>query len=256
MAEGSDKPTERDWRPVPDPTLLTSAALREAVGSLEEKLISRLEGMRDTIEARLDASDRANLLAEQQLTRVPTLLDKEMGAARALTDSRFASMDRQFADLGTLREEKFASIHQQVLDLLAIQTEKFSSIQTQFAERDTRTEQSNQASKQAIDAALSAAEKAVNKQADAFSVASSKTEAAFTKQVDQLSELLKANTTALDDKINDAKDRLNRIEGQAVGKLEIKADTHGQTGTIVAIISIIISGIAVLATILWHFSGK
>lgn len=95
--------------------------------------------------------------------------------------------------------------------------EKFRGIQTQFSERDTRTEQSSRDSKVAVDAALQAAKEAVGKQQEASDRAIAKQEASTTKQLEAIALLIASNTKAADDKIDDLKDRLTRIEGKGQG---------------------------------------
>lgn len=102
--------------PVPDPTVLTTAALTREIAALKEIVFTRLDGM-----------DRAIIVFNENITRVPTEVDKQVAHLKALHD------------------------------------EKFKSIQVQFLERDVRAEQSSKDSKVAVDAALQAAKEAVGK---------------------------------------------------------------------------------------------
>ena len=221
MPDQEAKPPERDWRPVPDPTLLTTEALRAAVAALEEKLTARQDGMRDALEARLDASDRANVLAEQTMTRVPTLLDRARSDLMTLFNEKFDGFDKQIAAMSQLRDEKFTAIKEQ------------------FAEKD-----------RAVSAAFASAEKAGDKQSSNFAGQLAEVKASLSKQIEQLSDSQRASSASLDDKINDAKDRLNRIEGQAVGKLDIKSESHLNTGMIVSVIAVLIAAVSLFGRFL------
>jgi len=62
MAEYDDKnERERDRRPVPDPTILTTQQLQREVAALKEIIFTRL-----------DANDKAVELLHADVTRVPT----------------------------------------------------------------------------------------------------------------------------------------------------------------------------------------
>lgn len=169
--------------PIPDPTQLTVQMMAREMGALKEIIFTRL-----------DAMDRAIVLFNDGITRVPTDTDKQISHLKELHD------------------------------------EKFASIQTQFSERDVRVEQTARDTKVAVDAALQAAEKAVEKQNEAFSLSINKSEAATLKQIDGQAQLIQSATEALNSKIDDIKDRLTRIEGAGVGRIMEKTESHtGQT---------------------------
>jgi hypothetical protein len=153
----------------------------------------------DAIEARLDAIDKATDKFETNLNRIPTETDKAVGALRALHDERFASLALTVADN------------------VLLSSERFSSVQRQFVERDTRVEQTAKDSKVAVDAALQAAKEAVGEQNKNSALAIAKSEAATIKQIDQQAATLGATALGLDGKIADLKERVTRIEAQAIG---------------------------------------
>jgi len=205
--------------PNPDPSHLTNEKIRNDLTALENQLIERIGGVRSTIDARLGAMDKAADLFDQNLNRIPTLTDREVGHLR--------------------------EVHE----------EKFLSIQRQFLERDTRVEQTARDTKVAVDAALQAAEKAVGKQNESFALSIAKSEAATTKQIDQQVLNLQTTASGLDSKIIDVKDRITRLESQAVGQMN--ADTKhtltqnsstgfiiGGIGVVVAFFSIVLSAVS------------
>jgi hypothetical protein len=99
-----------------DPSSLTTQQLWREVLNLRELLESRITGIEKSIE-----------VAHNDLVRVPTDVQKQVGNLKELHD------------------------------------EKFRSIQVQFEERDTRTEQKDRDTKIAIDAAFQSASTAVAK---------------------------------------------------------------------------------------------
>lgn len=84
--------------------------------------------------------------------------------------------------------------------------EKFATVQALFVERDLRIEQTKIDGKLAGDAALEAAKEAVGK-----------SESATIKQMEQHASLLQNTRDALNDKIDDIKERLTMLEGRGSG---------------------------------------
>jgi hypothetical protein len=189
----------------PDPTYLTTQALTREVNNLKEM-----------IEARIDAQNRATTLLQEASDR---------GPAVSVVEERVNSLVK-------LTEEKFTSVQAQ-------QAEKFESIQIQFRERDTRTDQTSRDAKTAVDAALQAAKEAVGEQNKSGALAIAKSEASTIKQIDQIAILLQNVNKASDDKISDLKDRLTMIEGRSGGQGSLIAYMFaglGLVGTLVGVV--------------------
>ena len=209
--------------PNPDPSNLTNDKIRNDLAALEHQLSERISGVRSTIDARLGAMDKAADLFDANLNRIPTLTDREVGHLR--------------------------EVHE----------EKFFSIQRQFVERDTRVEQTARDTKVAVDAALQAAEKAVGKQNESFALSIAKSEAATTKQIDQQVLNLQTTASGLDSKIIDVKDRITRLESQAVG--QINADNkhtaatstqNSSTGLIIGTAGVLVAVVSVVLSVVLH----
>lgn len=105
-----------DWRPVPDPTVLTT-----------QQLLREMLCLREILETRLDAMDKAGVVLAETVNRTPTAIQSAIASVREVYD------------------------------------ERFNGVKQQFTERDVRTEQSAKASHEALDAALAAAAKAAEK---------------------------------------------------------------------------------------------
>jgi len=228
-----DKPPVMGMIPIPDPTILTTQQLVGAVSSLREILEARIFGMEKLIEQLVKQEHGLN-----------TLIENKLEALTQIQNEKFRSIEIQFKERDTRNEqttrdnrlavdaalqaakEAGAAIDEKTAHLQALHGERFHSISTQFIERDVRTEQTSRDSKVAVDAALQAAKEAVGEQNRSSALAIAKSEAATVKQIDQQGLLIQTATGALNDKIEDIKDRLTRIEGMGVG--QINAQTASQ----------------------------
>lgn len=185
--------------PVPDPTVLTTQALLREIEGLRERATHDNTMLRELIEARLDGNDQAIVLLRSTIDKIPVSIDS---AIKRLQD-----------------------LHE----------EKFNSIQTQFKERDTRTEQASKDSKVAIDAALSAQKESVDKQNTSNTLAVNKSEASFTKQVDEIGKRIDTVGKSLDEKVTDIKERLTTIESRTAGAIIQKQGTKDIWGYIIGL---------------------
>ena len=186
--------------PLPDPSVMTTDQLRREVGAL-----------RDTIETRLTAMDKATALLNDNITRVPTDTDKQITRLRELHDEKFAGANdaRRAMAMG---------------------------IDKQFSERDIRSAASEDAAKVAVNAALQAQKEAAAAQNSSNTAAIAKSEVATTKQIDSILALLASNNSALNDKMAAVNQRLDRGDGVHTG----------QTGNVTSILAIV----AVMASVL------
>ena len=164
-------------RPDPDPTDATTRQLLREMEHAQEMIAVRLEA----VHTRFTAMDKAVELFAANLNRVPTDVDKQVG------------------------------------HLESLHGERFKSVAQQFVERDPRTEQTSRDSKVAVDAALQAAKEAVGEQNKSSALAIAKSEAATTKQIDQLSTTFTNGLDSLKGNLDDVKERLTIIEGRTIG---------------------------------------
>jgi hypothetical protein len=162
-------------------------------------------------------------------------LHREILGLREVIETRLAGMDKAIELIQSAADKVPSKMDVAIQQLRELQDEKFTSIAIQFRERDTRTEQTSRDSKVAVDAALQAAKEAVGEQNKSNALAISKSEATFTKQIDQLGILINTMTTGLNDKIDDIKTRLSLIEGQRKGTGDAWGYIVGIGGLIVAI---------------------
>jgi hypothetical protein len=171
--------------PVPDPTRLTTDQLRRELGAL-----------REILETRMDAADRAT---ELQIADIRELFHQ--------FDDLPAQMRQAIADR--------AKQHEVLVDeqFKRLETElklRFEGVEKQFTERDVRAEHDSRANKEALDAALLAAKELVGVTNAANTAAQAKAEESTTKQIDALNSLIASNKEASDARINELKERIDR----------------------------------------------
>jgi hypothetical protein len=192
-----------DWVPIPDPTTLTT-----------EQLSRELSGLREILTTRLDAMDRAAVLLNENVTRVPT------------------DTDKQISHLKELHEERF------------------SSIQQQFVERDVRTEQAASANKIAIDAAFLAQKAAADAVNESNAAAITKSEIAAKEKIDGLAALFRSSFDSIGVQIGALTSRLDRGEGASRGSTETRTE-HRLDGTfILGVVMAVVGVIAVVASVI------
>lgn len=128
--------------------------------------------------------------------------------------------------LSDLTDEKFKAVE-----------DRFSNVDDKFDDVAQRTAEQKTDTKDALDAALQAAKDAVALQTVAFADATAKSEAAVTKQIDALGTLVEKSSDAKDEKINDLKSRLDRIEATATAMRVLVALAIAATGLVFAYMS-------------------
>ena len=212
---------ERMRRPDPDPTTATMALIKVSNDALKESVIARFESM-----------DRAQALFHEDLTRVPTSLDKAISTLREYMEARLQrlvavdehSTTERGTILASLREsmEATAGLHEAKLAALADTVAVFKeTVNGRFELGDVQTEKAARDVKSAVDAAFAASKEAVSEQNKSNALAIAKSEAGFTKNMDALADNVKSIVKNTDDKISDLKDRLVAIEGRKGGSDDI-----------------------------------
>jgi hypothetical protein len=83
--------TQQDWRPIPDPTVLTTEALTRGLQAERDYV----HGQVSILEERLRGMDRANELLNETVNRVPTALQTAIAHERELHDQKFKAVDER-----------------------------------------------------------------------------------------------------------------------------------------------------------------
>lgn len=164
-----------------DPTELTTQVIWREISGLKELLTSELEALK-----------KATEVAHDDLVRVPTDVQKQVGGLKELMYEKIDSLDRVCTlEINHLKE-------------------KFDMVERYRIEQksDTRT---------AVDDALKAAKELVFQQNQSNSQANTKTELSFSKLLEQQSELFHTTTNNFNQRIGDIKELLSKSEGKSSG---------------------------------------
>lgn len=218
--------------PSPDPTVLTTAALLREIVNLKELMDTRFEALEK------DRTHFRNELAAHRTSLVNDV-DLKVNSLRELFDLT--------VKISGMRE----FVIEKVADVKAfggVVDGRFDKVATQIAERDAQTDKRAKADKDALDAALQAAEKAVGKQQEANIAAITKSEVGFNKEIDGMKLIFGAGIKTLEGQANDLKDTVNRNDSRGKGMAE------GWAGILAAVIAIAaVVGMAVtVVTFLVH----
>jgi ABC-type Na+ efflux pump permease subunit len=207
--EGRDPNYGRDpngfgWRPVPDPTVLTTQALEREVANLKEMTLREIKGLQDTITTRFSGMDEANTILRERQEKVPSETDNAIQHLREWI------------------------------------TEKFNGIAKEFELVESRRVEQKADTKANIDAALTAQKESVGEQNKSNAAASTKMEASFTKQIEQQAETIAANKKSSDEKNDDLKGRLGLIEGRMISgeKGEHRSEVNTQAWVAAAAVTL------------------
>jgi phenylalanyl-tRNA synthetase beta subunit len=123
-----------------------------------------------------------------------------------------------------------------------VHDEQISGLNTRFSE-------SKLEGKVSLDAALRAQKDLVDTQNKANSEAGDKMEKAFTKQIDGIQLAIATSAKATDDRIDDVRRRLDRGEGIVTAGVTARTEHRLDGGLVVAIASMVIAALAVVALV-------
>jgi hypothetical protein len=233
-----------EWRPVPDPTVLTTQQLQLAISS-----------QRDLFETRLDAMDKAIILLQEMANRSPTV-----GEVYVQFGTKIDNIEKRL-------DHKYVETATDITHLRDLQSERMSGLEkkidNQFLERDKRTDQLTLASSTAIAAALQAQKEAAGEAQKSSSAAVSKAETATSDSIRQLQTLFQTSIGAMNTQILDVKSRLDKGEGGQSGQRETILDhrwskrderetSADNRGAILGVIGMVVGMAALVITIIGH----
>ena len=237
--EERDAPNDNiGWRPVPDPTLLTTQQLEREIGGLREFLETKFD-------TRLSAMDEAVRLRYTEMSKDMQLLREDC------------------VKEPLLNQERIEHLREVIFETFRTQNEKFHGVETQFTERDVRTRDAASQTALAVQAALQAAKEAVGEQNKSFTLSIDKSEKSTSEQITQQRVLLQTNYGSLNDKIVDLAVRMTRFEGLGLGVAQAetsnRADhtTHLQASSLILaatgfVVGTLIGTAGIIIAILHH----
>jgi hypothetical protein len=245
-------PPAGGWQPVPDPTRLTTEQLRRELATLREIIETRLHGMDVATELASTQAAAVRDEIEQTRDRLHEETATQVAQLRELLEARFDGMDQAIRLNAEIIDRVPAERDMAIKHLEELHDEKFGSIALQFAERDVRSQQASEGAKQALDAALLAQKELVAQQNEANSAAAAKAEASFTKQIDQIGTIIQTLEKALDARITELKERIDRGEGSTAGAEGSRSERRLDTGQVLTTLSVLAAVIGLLILAFRH----
>lgn len=121
-----------------------------------------------------------------------------------------------------------------------IQVQRFKAVEQQFELVERQRVEQKSDTKAAVDAALTAQKEAVKEQTTASDRAIAKSETAMTKQLEQLQATFATAINGVTLLLNDAKDRIVKIEANKAGNNEAGGKLFSVIGAIAAVGAILI----------------
>jgi hypothetical protein len=125
-------PAPADWRPIPDPTELTTSAVNAATAQFRRDL----DALRELFETRLSAMDKATELLAATVNKVPSETDKAISAMKELIDTRLMAMDKANELLATGVVKDLAGLKEiltgEVRQTAAVSSERYESVKIIF----------------------------------------------------------------------------------------------------------------------------
>jgi hypothetical protein len=128
--------------------------------------------------------------------------------------------------------------------------ERFRSVETQFALSERQRVEQKKDTKDAVDAALSAAKEAVQEQTKASAEAIGKSEAINSNTQSQLAAQFETGIKSVTEKFDDLKDRVLRLEQTRITEVASHETQRMDYGLLVSIASVFISIIAIVVVVL------
>lgn len=201
-----------DFRPIPDPTVLTTQQLNREIAK-----------ERDIYEARFSEINRVILSAEKEIQNVEKRSHSDVETLKTLVydhlrcnDERFAyhlqANDKAYDEFKRYIDVAFHGIDSRLISFRSYHDEAIRQIDSKFdiIEKDITRRIGD--TKATIEAAFVASKDAAFEQNKSNALAVSKSESSFTDQIKQLNISIQTITSAVNDKIDDVKDRMNHIE--------------------------------------------
>jgi hypothetical protein len=229
--------------PVPDPTKLTTDAVTAATDQWRRDMSS----LRELLEARLSAMDKATELLAATVGRVPSETDKQVTALKDLLGARIDGMDQATkilaenvhlipSDLDRAVRAAMEILRREIQNVESVSLEKFTAIEGTFASNAL-----------ALTAALAAQKEAAAETNKSNTLAISKSEQATKETILANAAQVAAGQASQAAISADLKDRVVRIESGGVAMAGARAEKRLDAGqimqtivTIVAVISILI----------------
>lgn len=198
----ADVPTSANGgsRPVPDPTVLTDAAIaKEATArtTAHESLQRLIDSQFATRDERLAGIDKATELRLRIIDSVPSMVEHGVQYAR------------EIAQLGMDHQREVSDIRFAAAERLATRESELNAL--------------------ALAAAFAAQKEASAKEAEYTRIASAKQDSATSEAINKLGELFDTRVGGVEAKVDDVRTRMTGIENRGVGTVEQRADARANS---------------------------
>jgi septal ring factor EnvC (AmiA/AmiB activator) len=220
----------RDWRPVPDPTKLTT----DAVNAVTDQYRRDMHSHRELLETRLEAMDKATELLAATLNHVPTETDKAVNALRDLLGARIDGMDVATKLLADQVAEVPTATDKAINALKAILLGEITNVRSTSLEKFTAIEGTFASNALALTAALAAQKEAAAEQNKSNTLAITKSEQATKETIAANAAQTTNSLASLAATVADLKDRLVRLEAGGLATRESRAEAREVRGGYVA----------------------
>ncbi len=214
------------------------AELQRSTDKAEITVQRAIEAAQKGTQAAIDKAEHTVQLAVDKAEEAAL---RGVNCEREVTEAEFETIRQRFVDIDRATSLPNDTVNRAPTDaqtavrnLGGIIDERFESIRTQFKERDTRQERESRDNRVAVDAALSAQKEAAAKQEETFKESIGKSEKGTAETIAKLQALTSSQDNALSDKIDDIKERVQRIESTKVGSDETKDRTGLAVGSVIA----------------------
>ena len=278
-----------DWRPVPDPTELTTAAVnqvttqyRRDVSALRELIETRLDAMdkavteakgvsarvrsemaeqiahlRELNDTQLAGRDKAVELLASNVSIIPAEIGRAVDALRELLGARIDGMDIATKLLATQVAEVPTDTDKAINALKQIMAGEIENVRAVTQERFTAVEGTFASNALALTAALAAQKEAASEQNKSNTLAITKSEQATKETIAANAAQTTNSLISQAATISDLKDRLVRIESGGVAtaiarteQREVRGETRADRAGASQIAMMIIAAISVMIAII------
>jgi hypothetical protein len=148
-----------------------------------------------------------------------------------------------------LREAAMALLKERINGMEKVSKAKFAKIDSEFSLVESRRVEQKVDTKVAVDAALSAAEKAVKEQTVASEKSIIKSETSAAEQSKQQNATFTASLKGVIDTVADVKDRVGKIENLRQGAGDIRDNARLNVGMVVGIAGVVMGFLSLVAVV-------
>jgi tetrahydromethanopterin S-methyltransferase subunit G len=182
--------------PIPDPTVLTDAAIAKAVVLMTQYV----DGKVDVTAAKLAAMEQATLLRLERIDGIPERIDEKVNAVHSLTETRLTAIEKLSERESALNKDALIAAFN--------------------------------ASKEAVAAALTAQKESAAVAERTNQAAIDKSERATSETIKTNLELTRATTDAITKTLDEVKTRVTTIESMTLGQQGQRTETRQSSGAL------------------------